>query len=61
MEQDTSASRSITEILVERGVPITEEGKARAGQRLREADERRDLAGRAEFLARLRTPRAAAA
>ncbi|BCJ47879.1 hypothetical protein GCM10010168_22380 [Actinoplanes ianthinogenes] len=55
MEQDTSVPRSITDILVERGVPVTAEGKARAGRRLREADERRDTASRAALLARLRS------
>ena len=54
MEQDTSTPRTITEILLERGVPITEEGKAAAGRRLRDADERRDHASNAAFLARLR-------
>lgn len=54
MEQDTSAPQSIADILRERGVPITAEGMARAGQRLREADERRDRTARDAFLAQLR-------
>lgn len=54
MEQETSAPQSIADILRDRGVPITAEGMARAGERLREADERRDHASNAAFLAQLR-------
>ncbi|MBG0564586.1 hypothetical protein [Actinoplanes aureus] len=61
MEQDTSAQRSMTEVLAELGVPVTAEGKARASERLRDADARRDHAERAAFLAEIRRRPAPAA
>ncbi|WP_198171080.1 hypothetical protein [Actinoplanes awajinensis] len=53
MEQDETAP--IADILRARGIPVTAEGMARAGDRLRAADERRDHAARAALLASLRT------
>lgn len=61
MEQDTSAQPTMTEVLAGFGVHVTPEGKAAAGRRLREADEGRDRAGRAAFLAQLRQPPTATA
>jgi hypothetical protein len=61
MEQDTNAQPSITEVLAGFGVHVTAEGKAAAGRRLKDADERRDRPGRAAFLAQLRQPPTATA
>ncbi|MEU4564423.1 hypothetical protein AB0F72_39095 [Actinoplanes sp. NPDC023936] len=55
MEQETSQQRSMTEVLADLGITITDEGKARARARLQEADARRDHAERAAFLARIRS------
>ncbi|WP_433824806.1 hypothetical protein ACQP2E_21940 [Actinoplanes sp. CA-015351] len=60
MEQDTSAQRSMTDVLAELGVTVTAEGKARARARLQEADARRDHTTRAAFLAEIRSRRTAA-
>ncbi|MEV6301977.1 hypothetical protein AB0M02_21365 [Actinoplanes sp. NPDC051861] len=54
MEQDTSAPRSMTDVLADLGVPVTAEGKARARKRLHDADAARDHSERAAFLASIR-------
>ncbi len=47
----------MTELLNRLGVPVTEEGKARARVLLADADARRDLPARAAFLEQLRQGR----
>jgi len=46
--------RPLTEILAERGRPVSADGLERARTRLSEADERRDPVARAELVERLR-------
>jgi hypothetical protein len=56
MEQDTSASQSMAELLAALGVVVTPEGRAHARRRLAESRRRHaeDAPATAEFLARLR-------
>ena len=58
MEQETGARERLDEIHARMGWTITDEGKARARRRLQQADDERDLDGRAAFLAQLRAPAA---
>lgn len=61
MDQDTAPQESMTELLNRLGVPVTEEGKARARRKLADADARRDLPARAAFREQLRQGRIAPA
>jgi hypothetical protein len=61
MSQPSPATHEdLTTILNGLGVPVTTEGKARAGRRLAQADDNRDHAARNALLERLRRPATAA-